>query len=248
VEGRGHSLLQSWQRQSLLAQKRSVLDVVREDARSLSRRLNARDNRKLEEYLEGVREIEIRIVKEEQWLGKPPAVAPLDPPVNPVSGREEVDVMYALIVAALQTDSTRVITYRQPIESIYRSLGVSLTAHDVSHYASPEKRAASQQRDVAMSHSLATLIDQLKAVHESDGSRLFDHVSLAFGSNIRAIHYLDNCPLVLAGGGAGIRLGQHIVLRKHTPLCNVWLTLLHGSGIQVPSHGDSTGVVRELIA
>ena len=51
---------------------------------------------------------------------------------------------------------------------------------------------------------------------------------------------------VLAGGGAGIKLGQHIAMPKGTPLCDVWLTLLKGTGIDVESHGDSTGVVKEL--
>ena len=47
---------------------------------------------------------------------------------------------------------------------------------------------------------------------------------------------------------AGVKLGQHIVVRKDTPLCNVWLTLLRGVGIDIPRHGDSTGVISELVA
>jgi hypothetical protein len=95
---------------------------------------------------------------------------------------------------------------------------------------------------------LATLLDSLKATKSLDGSSLFDHTTVVFGSNIRSIHYLDNCPTLIAGGGAGIRLGQHIVQPKNTPLCNVWLTLLKGSGIEAERFGDSTGVVRELVA
>jgi hypothetical protein len=49
-----------------------------------------------------------------------------------------------------------------------------------------------------------------------------------------------------AGGGAGITLSQHIAIPKGTPLCNVWLTLLKGSRLDVDSHGDSTGIVTEL--
>ena len=72
---------------------------------------------------------------------------------------------------------------------------------------------------------------------------------MAYGSNIRTIHYLDNCPTLIAGGGAGIRLGQHVALQgKSTPLCNLWLTLLQGSGVKVDRHGDSNGTIKELIA
>ena len=66
--------------------------------------------------------------------------------------------------------------------------------------------------------------------------------------SISSIHYLDNCPTLLAGGGANLKLGEHLVLPKDTPLCNVWLTMLHGLGIQMDRHGDSTGVVKELQA
>ena len=52
----------------------------------------------------------------------------------------------------------------------------------------------------------------------------------------------------LTGGGANLKLGQHLVLPKDTPLCNVWLTMLNGMGINVERHGDSTGVVKELQA
>jgi len=57
----------------------------------------------------------------------------------------------------------------------------------------------------------------------------------------------DNCPTILAGGGANLKLGQHVVLPKDTPLSNVWLTMLHGIGINVERHGDSTSVVKELL-
>jgi len=94
---------------------------------------------------------------------------------------------------------------------------------------------------------LAGLIDKLKAVRGVDGARLFDHTTLVFGSNLRSGHYLDNCPTVVAGGGSGIKLGRHVVLPKDTPLCNVWLTLLKGSAIDLERIGDSTGVVKEII-
>ena len=73
-------------------------------------------------------------------------------------------------------------------------------------------------------------------------------MSLAFGSNISSIHYLDNCPTLITGGGSNLKLGQHVVLPKDTPLCNVWLTMLQGSGIRADQHGDSTGVVSQLQA
>ena len=103
-------------------------------------------------------------------------------------------------------------------------------------------------RDKAHSELLAGLIDLLKDTKEADGSSLFDHVALAFGSNIRSIHYLTNPPTLISGGGANLKLGQNLVLKEDTPLNNVWLTMLQGVGVNVASHGDSTGVVSELQA
>ena len=133
---------------------------------------------------------------------------------------------------------------------LLKSLDIKVAPHDMSHYHSTmgEKLDASQRRDLAQSELLAGLLDKLKATKESDGSSLFDHTALAYGSNLRSEHYLDNCPTLLTGGGAGIKLGHNLVVSKDTPLCNAWLTLLHGIGVQAERHGDSTGVIKELQA
>ena len=156
------------------------------------------------------------------------------------------------MVAALQNDSSRVISYRMPQRTLLASIGASISnPHVVSHYSfgvGSATEASSRKRDDAHAKLLAGLLDQLKKTKEVDGSSLFENVTLAFGSNTRSIHYLDNCPTLLAGGGANIKLGHNIVLEDGTPLNNVWLTLLQASGVKVESHGDSTGTIKELMA
>ncbi len=235
------------QRKVAIANGRSVLDAVRVDAKRVQRGLTTTDADKLSEYFQGIRDIERRLEKEEQWLAVPKAPPPLPEPAAGLRGRAEIAIMYDLIVAAFQTDSTRVITYRQPVSSLLASLDIRVNPHDMSHYVPGDRMAASQKRDQVQGELLAGLLDKLKATKEADGSSLLDHVALAFGTNIRSIHYLDNCPTILAGRGAGLKLGEHLVLPKDTPLCNVWLTMLRGVGIDVARHGDSTGVVPELI-
>jgi hypothetical protein len=235
-------------RQALLAQKRSVLDAVLVDAGRMQRNLNKTDNDKLDEYFQGVRDIETRLAKDEQWLAVPKAKAALTEPKPGLAGREEIRLMYDIIVSALQTDTTRVITYRQPVGSLLNSLALKIAAHDMTHYTTAERLDASHRRDLAQSELLAGLLDKLKATKEPDGTSLLDHTALAYGSNIRTVHFLDNCPTILAGGGASLKLGQHLALPKNTPLCNAWLTMLHGLGIEAERHGDSTGIVKELQA
>jgi len=235
-------------RQQLLEQKRSVLDAVLEDAQDLQRGLARNDGEKLEEYFDSIRDIETRLVRDEDWQSIPKPEAPVPaPPAGPV-GKGEVEVMYDLMIAAMQTDSTRVLTYRQPISTLLTSLGIKVAAHDMSHYSPGERRDASQRRDLAQSELLAGLLDRLKGTKEADGSSLFDHVSLVYGSNLRTVHRTENCPTILSGGGAGVKLGHNLVMPKNTPLCNAWLTLLHGVGVNVERHGDSTGILPGLLA
>jgi len=236
------------ERQAMLAQKRSVLDAVLEDAKRVQNGLTKTDIDKLDEYYQSIRDIEVRLGKDEQWLSVPKSKPPVSEPKPGLAGKAEIEVMYDLIVAALQTDSTRVLTYRQPVGTLLQSLGTKVAPHDMSHYSPGDRMAASQKRDTTQSELLAGLIDKLKATKEADGTTLFDHIALAYGSNIRTIHYLDNCPTVLTGGAANLKLGHHLVLPKDTPLCNVWLTMLNGLGIPAERHGDSTGLVKDLQA
>jgi len=237
------------QRQAMLKQHRSILDTVLIEAKSVGRGLSKSDTDKLDEYFQSIRDIETRIAKEEQWLDVP-KTQPADPvtePTGEIEGYEEVKLMYDLIVAALQVDATRVLTYRQAGgTSFIRSLGATITGHNMSHYSPGMRQEVSELRDRKQSELLAGLLDKLKATKEADGSTLFDNVALSYGSNINSIHYLTNCPSLVSGGGAGIKLGEHIVKEKGTPLCNLWLTLLNGCGVQVDSHGDSNGVINEL--
>lgn len=238
------------QQKEMLAQKRSVLDAVLEDARDLRRNLGVNDTRKLEEYFEGIRSIETRLSKEERWIGTEPPKAPFAEPKSVIAGYEETKLIYDIILAAMQSDLSRVFTFRQPVSTLLTSLDIKVFPHDMSHYHTTraEKLDASQRRDLAQSELFSRFLDNLKASREADGSRLFDHAAIAYGSNLRTGHELTNCPTLLSGGGAGLKLGHNLVVSKNTPLCNAWLSLLHGVGIQAERHGDSTGPLQEIQA
>jgi hypothetical protein len=237
------------ERRRALAEQRSVLDAVLVEAQAIDRTLSVDDRRKLDEYFESIREIETRLAKDEAWMARPKPRAEVKQPTAEPNGIEETRLMHDLMIAAIRTDSTRVITYRQPHWNLMKALDIDYHPHDVSHYAPGSRMEASQKRDLEMSKILAEFIDKLAAVKEADGSTLLDNVSLSFGSNVRSVHYLDNCPTILAGGGAGVKHGRHIVLAANqTPLCNLWLTLMQGLGIEVDAHGDSTGTLGDLTA
>jgi len=237
------------QRRALLAEERSVLDSVMIEAKDMQKGLTKSDTDKLEEYFQSIRDIETRLSKAEQWMDVPKSKSPMEEPDKALLGRSEIEMMYKLMVAAIQTDNTRVITYREPGSGLLRSLGANGNAHNTSHYRiGTVTEESSKLRDKAHSELLAGLIDNLKATKEVDGSSLFDHTVMAFGSNIRSIHYLDNPPTLISGGGANLKLGHNLVLKSGTPLNSVWLTMLQGIGVNAEKHGDSTGIVSELTA
>ncbi|MGB0596201.1 MAG: DUF1552 domain-containing protein [Rubripirellula sp.] len=237
------------ERQAALRKKRSVLDTVLENARSVGRGLTQTDTDKLDEYFQSIREIELRLAKEEDWLDVP-KTRPKESPKAPdegLEGFEELKVMYDLILAAIQVDASRVFTYRQPLDTFITSLGATITAHNMSHYRDGARKEVSQMRDKKQSELLARFIGKLKSTPDVGDTALFDNCTVTLGSNINSIHYLTNCPTVVTGGGTGIQHGRQLVMQDaNTPLCNLWLSLLNASGVKTESHGDSTGQIDEL--
>ncbi|MEM1293961.1 MAG: DUF1552 domain-containing protein [Verrucomicrobiota bacterium] len=237
------------ERQQRLTEQRSVLDTVISDAKSVKRKLSQSDNQKLDEYFQSVREIEVRLAKEEKWLGvekKKPA-NPVPEPDESLLGFEEMRIMADLMVAAMQVDASRVFTYRMPVDTLIASLGATMSAHTMSHFSHGERRDVSEMRDRHNAIFLAEFIDKLKASKEADGSSLFDQTALTLGTNLSSVHTLRNCPTLVTGGGAGFIHGRHLVMDDpKTPLCNLWLSTLQGAGINAESHGDSTGRIEEL--
>jgi hypothetical protein len=239
------------ERQAALRQQRSVLDTVLEDAKSTKKGLSKADTEKLDEYFQSIREIETRLSKEEEWLdvSKVTPSQPLKEPGEGLEGVEEMKVMYDLMLAAMEVDASRVFSYRQPLDTMIRSMGATITAHNMSHYGEGARKEVSEQRDAKQAELLAHFIDRMKAIPQAGGTSLFDNSTLTLGTNINSIHYLNNCPTIVTGGGSGIKHGRHLVMKEaKSPLCNLWLSILNGSGIETESHGDSTGVIESLFS
>ena len=159
--------------------------------------------------------------------------------------------MYDLIIVALQTDSTRVISYRQPVCSVLAGMGITLKAHSLSHYGFSQPRTlASRQRDQKCIELFAHFLDRLKEARDIDGSRLYDSCIVSYGTNLRSGHELKNLPAIVSGGaGKDIKHGRHIMLpQENTPLANYWLTLMQQADVPVDKFSHSTGNLPELLS
>ena len=234
-----------------LEKKKSILDIVNTDVSAMKGKLSKRDVQKLGEYFQGVRQIEKGLQRQAAWSKVPKPESTFDMPVDVMAGEEEIKLMYDMIITALQTDATRVVTYRQPVCRLLEGMNLQIKAHSLSHYGfSDERRMESEQRDLKCMELFAHFLDRLKGAQDIDGSRLFDNCIVSYGTNLRSGHELKNVPAILSGGGAKeIQLGQHIILPgKDRPLANYWLTLMQQAGVQVDEFSHSTGVIPELLA
>jgi hypothetical protein len=240
------------ERQRRDAQRKSVLDAVREDFRELNGRLGADDQRKLDEYFTAVREMELRIAKS-GTDGQPKLpVGAMAPKGIPESYAEHLRLLADLMVLAFQTDTTRVATFVLANEGSNRSypfIGVRDGHHSISHHGhDPVKLAKIQDINVFHSTQLAYLLERLKSVKEGDGN-LLDHSMIVYGSGNGDgdRHNHDDLPVLLAGGGCGtLKQGRHIVYQKETPINNLWVSMLNRMDIRDVQLGDSTGELKKL--
>lgn len=230
----------------------SVLDSVLEDAKDLNRKLGGGDQKKLDQYLSGVRELEKRLARAEPLS---PAVLPDDisrPAGVPADLTEHIRLLCDLMVLAFQTDSTRISAFmlgREGSEQKYRMVGVNEGHHSISHHMNKADNLEKLKViNTYLVSQLAYLTGKLKSVTEGDGT-LLDNCMVAFGSAIADPnrHNHHDLPVLLVGGGGGtIKTGRHVKYKAETPLNNLWLAMLERFGAKATKLGDSTGVLEGL--
>src|SRR5580693_9085997 len=238
-------------RAARLSQDKSLLDSVSERVNQLQRQLGATDNRKMNDYLAALRDVERRIQKAEEQSSKElPEVA--QPAGIPEKFEDQVRLLYDLQLLAYQSDLTRVITFmygREQTGRPYPQIGVPDPHHPVTHHQnSPTKMEKCTRIQRYHLMLFGEYLEKLRNTPDGDGS-LLDHTALLFGAGIcnSDRHTHGPLPTLLLGGSAmGFKGGRHIVYPEHTPLANLQLTLLNKLGVPAEKLGDSTGEFKEL--
>lgn len=237
----------------LSRQNRSILDFVREDAKRLSLDLGTSDQRKLDEYLTSIREIERRIQKSEERAASGAPIPSFDQPAGiPPTFEEHAELMFDLMTIAFQADITRVITLmigREGGNRTYRSIGVPDAHHGLSHHFNdPAKIERLQKIDQHHVDVFSRFLARLSKTQDNDGT-LLDHSMVLYGCSISDSnrHTHHDLPAVLAGHGGGrIQGGRHLRYAKGTPMTNLFLNMLDVIGVREDKFGDSTGRVEHL--
>jgi hypothetical protein len=233
----------------------SVLDFALEDARQLQRRLGANDLRKLDEYLYAVRDVEKRIGGAQRRRDAEHVAPDFPRPAGiPTEFGEHAELLFDLMTLALQTDSTRVLTFmvsNAGSNRTYPQVKVSEGHHHLSHHGNDADKQAKISRINRYHVSLLKhFLDRLAAVKESNGS-LLDNCIVMYGSGLGDgnRHNHHNLPIALFGkGGGALKTGQHLVFPKDTPLTNMYRSMLAAAGADVDAFGDSTGLLSEAMA
>jgi len=233
-------------RASRRADNRSVLDLVMEQSRALCGKLGGSDRTKVDEYLSSVREIESRIQRTERESVRIPAN--LEKPAGvPSDYAEHARLLFDLLLVALQTDSTRVVTFMMAREGgmkPYPEIGVPEAHHSISHHHNdPELIEKCAKINCYHLEQFAYFVGKMKNTPDGDGS-LLDHSALVYGSGLADSNRHDhfNLPTLIVGNAGGrIRTGRNLVFEKATPMSNLHLSLLDCVGVQAEKFGDATG-------
>ncbi len=261
-----------------IRQGQSLLDTVLQSAKDLERRLGTNDQAKLVEYLDSVRAVEKEVEHAKTWahIPKPKADGShFGGGYEPNKVRDYLRTMYDLMVLALQTDSTRIITFMSHRESAGFTIteaGLTQDQHSLTHHQEdPARLEKTATCDRFLIEQFAYFLDKLKST--KDGPRtLLDTTMVLYGSGASNTHLHFHLPILLAGGSAlGLTHGRHLDLTKSghqqatsdkrtgegiginvavngdARLSNLFLTMAHAMGAKLPSFVDSLGPIREVL-
>ena len=230
-----------------LKQGQSIMDTVLGEAKDFQRGLGKPDREKLDEYFTSVREVEVRMVKAQDWARRPKPKVDAKPPVDIASSVEvpaRVRLMVDLMHLALQTDSTRFITFAlNGLNAVPVIAGVTQDWHNLSHHGQdPAKLEELKVVELQQMKLFGELLAKLKGMQEQGGN-LLDRTIVMFGSNLgnASSHDNKNLPVIVAGGG--FRHGQHLAFdpKKNPPLSNLYVQFLRRLGAEVNAFGSSSG-------
>jgi hypothetical protein len=234
-----------------LKRKASILDFVREDASRLSVRLGMSDRRKLDDYLESVRDVERRIQKASEHSVDVDSSELTRPAGIPEAFADHARMMIDLQVLAMQADLTRVCSFmlgRELSNRTYPEAGVPDAHHMLSHHGGdPEKIAKLARINHLHMQHFAYYLERMSATKDGEGT-LLDSTLVLAGASLGEPNDHDNMNLPVLVAGGGLPGNRHVVVPKHTPMCNLLLSMIHALGIPLDKLGDSTGPLPALLS
>ena len=234
----------------------SVLDAVLTDAKNLRRHISLGDQRKLDEYLESVRDVEQRIANAGQkgelqgWrptLDKPNMARPADG--IPQNIADHMRLMCDILVLGFQTDTTRITTLKLNNDHSslrFPNLGVDYMIH---HLLSHSDTADWLKVNQFFVQQVAYIARKLDAIQEGPRTLLDNTMLMYCSSMLTGGHDATQLPVVLVGGAGGRIKGGRVLDYKEKPdrqLCRLYLSMMDKMDVRLPSFGDATKPLEEV--
>lgn len=234
-----------------IQRRKSVLDFVLDDAKGLQKELGPADNRKLDEYLYAIRDVENRLVGADKLRVGEDGIPNYPRPAGvPREWDEHCRLMMDMVALSIQSDATRLLTFMFANEGSnrgYPEIEVAEGHHDLSHHGkSAEKQAKVAKINKYHLSKFVYLVKQLSLIQEGERP-LLDNCLIVYGSGISDgdRHNHDDLPIVVLGRGGGrLKGNSHQRFANKTPLCNLYLWMLQQAGVKADSFGDSTSVLK----
>ncbi len=236
-----------------LDRQTSILDLVKTDADRLTRQVGKSDREKLDRYFSSIRSVEKQLNQTRLWIDHPKPTVDYQLPKEAanLNFSKRIPLYYDLITLALQTDSTRVITFGTgDIGSDGGGLGVTRGYHQLTHHGKvPGYIAELSIIESFLVKEFSGFLDKLSSIEEPNGKTLLDNTITLFGSGMgnASSHSNKRLPLILAGGG--FRHGQHISFENQNnrpPASNLLLSMLQQFGMEANRFGQSTGTLAGM--
>jgi hypothetical protein len=231
--------------------RRSILDFVTDDTHKLETSLGPTDRRKLDEYLSAIREVERQIQRAENDNKQ------IDPQMDkpygvPADFAEHFKLMSNMIAIAFQADLTRIVTFLVTHEGTsrpYRELDIPDGHHPLTHHRNqPELMEKVRRINEYHVQQFAGFVEKMKSAKEGDRS-LLDNSMIVYGAGLSDgnAHLHEDLPTLLIGrGGNYFKTGRRMQVRRETPMCNLFLTMMDRMGVRMERFGDSTGRLNGL--
>ena len=222
-----------------LKNDQNILDCLRRDLAQLRKR--GSEPGKLDSYQAVIGELEAQLNHEKFWLNtrKPKVEKSLSDDKEFVFSTK-IRNLFELAKLAFRTDSTRVITLSMDwIDGAIKVPGATGGWHTLSHHGGkPDKISQLSRIEIDTLKHFNQFLFEMDQIKE-EGGTLLDHTTVVMGSNFgdSSNHTCNNLPMIVAGGG--YKHQTHTVLEKQTPLCNLYLELLHKHNIDAAKFGNS---------
>ena len=235
--------------------EKQVMSSVNAEATRLMGCVGQQDRLRLQQYYDSVAELERRFQDPTSMPISAGCDAPVAPPANGGSFFANSKLMMDTALVALKCGITPVATMMLDGAFSHRNYGLTDIdgvdyVHGLSH-GEIAGIAADHPRWVKITthffEHFAYLLQQMDAVNEGAGTMLDNsivYISSEFGDGNG--HSIKQLPVLIAGGGGRLKVGQQIAVADNTPSANAILDVMRAAGVDKTAHGNSTGQIPGL--